>query len=100
MSNLNELAKQSKPTPRAAAIVVDNQADVFVVVMMDELLELYRRKGALGTKDGHRRLTFVVEKEGNEYFLQMPFGGQSVPLTSVNSVDSLVLLLKAAKAPA
>lgn len=99
LERFDELSRLGQPTPRAAAIVVDNKADTFIVVMMDELLELYRRKGALGQKDGHRRLTFVVQKDGGMYSLQMPFGQPSVPLTSVNSVDPLVLLLKAAREP-
>lgn len=99
LDRYNELTRQGKPLPRAAAIVVDNKSDVFIVVMMDELLALYRRKGALGTADGHRRLTFVVQKEEDRYALQMPFGEPPVPLTAVNSVDTLVLLLKTAKEP-
>ena len=99
LDRFNDLSRQGKPLPRAAAIVVDNKADNFVVVMMDELLNLYQRKGALGIHDGHRRLTFVIEKEDGQYALQMPFGEVATPLTSVNSVDSLVLLLKAAKDP-
>lgn len=93
------LEKQGKLLPQAAAIVIDNLGDAFVVVMMNELLDLYRQKGALGAKDGHRRFTFVVQREPEGYFLQMPYGRPPVPLTSVNSIDSLVLLLQTAKSP-
>jgi hypothetical protein len=99
LERYDQLAGQGKSAPRAAAIVIDNIGDAYIVVMMDELLDLYRQKGALRTKDGHRRLTFVVQRDGTHYSLQMPFGRPPVPLTSVNSVDSLVLLLKTAKAP-
>lgn len=95
----SELAAAGKPLPQAAAIVIDNLGDAFVVVMINELLDLYREKGALATPDGSRRFTFVVQRESDGYYLQMPFGQTPVRLTSVNSVDSLVLLLKAAKSP-
>ena len=100
LERYEELAKQGTSVPQAAAIVIDNIGDAYVVVMMDELLALYREKGALDRRDGHRRLTFVVQREAAGYFLQMPYGEPPAKLTSVNSVESLVLLLKAAKAPA
>lgn len=97
LQRFEELAAQGKPKPRAAAIVIDNKANTFVVVMMDELLELYHQKDALGSDDGHRRLTFVIQREGKQYSLQMPAGRPPIPLTSVNSVESLILLLKSKK---
>jgi hypothetical protein len=99
LQRFDELARQGKPLPQAAAIVIDNLGDSFVVVMMNELLDLYREKGALGLPDGHRRLTFVVQREPDGYYLQMPYGEAAVPLSSVNSIDGLVLLLKAARGP-
>jgi hypothetical protein len=95
-----ELRRQGKQLPQAAAIVIDNIGDAFVVVMMDELLRLYEEKNALNRNDGHRRLTFVVQRDANGYYLKMPYGGRPMKLTSVNTVDSLLLLLKAAKTPA
>lgn len=100
LERYEELSRKGKTLPQAAAIVIDNIGNAFVVVMMNELLDLYREKGALGTDDGHRRLTFIVQREPDGYYLQMPYGRPPVRLTSVNSVDSLVLLLKAAKSPA
>ena len=99
LSRFDELRKQGKRLPQAAAIVIDNIGDAYVVVMMDELLRLYAEKDALNRNDGHRRLTFVVQREADGYYLKMPYGGAPMRLTSVNSVDSLVLLLKAAKTP-
>jgi hypothetical protein len=93
-----ELAAAGKPLPQAAAIVIDNLGDSFIVVMMNELLELYRRKGAF-SPDHLRRFTFVIQREPEGYYLQMPYGETPVKLTAVNSVDSLVLLLKAAATP-
>ncbi|MEJ7813410.1 MAG: hypothetical protein WKG32_23585 [Gemmatimonadaceae bacterium] len=95
--NLKGLGKR---LPQAAAIVIDNIGDAYVVVMMDELLRLYHDKRALDRNDGHRRLTFVVQREPDGYYLQMPYGEAPARLTSVNTVDSLVLLLKAANPPA
>jgi hypothetical protein len=99
LERYTKLAALGKRLPQAAAIVIDNRGDAFVVVMINELLDLYREKGALTTPDGGRRFTFVVECEPDGYYLQMPFGRPSVRLTSVNSVESLVLLLKTAKSP-
>jgi hypothetical protein len=99
LERYQELERQGEPLPQAAAIVIDNLGDAFVVVMMNELLELYREKGALKAPDGHRRFTFVVQREADGYYLQMPFGRPPVPLTSVNSIESLVLLLKTARGP-
>lgn len=67
--------------------------------MINEVLELYRQKGAPDQPDGSRRFTFVVIRDQKGYSLQMPYARPPVRLTSVNSIDDLVLLLKAAKAP-
>jgi hypothetical protein len=99
LSRYQDLAKQGQRLPQAAAIVIDNIGNSFIVVMMTELLDLYRQKGVPDTPDGSRRFTFVVRREGGSYYLQMPYGRPSVRLTAVNSVEDLVLLLKAAKAP-
>jgi hypothetical protein len=97
LARFDELHQQGKQLPQAAAIVIDNIGNAYVVVMMDELLRLYSEKDALNRNDGHRRLTFVVQWESDGYDLKMPYGRPPMKLTSVNSVDSLVLLLKAAK---
>lgn len=99
LERYSELAAVGKQLPQAAAIVIDNLGDSFVVVMINELLDLYRDKGAPSAPDGSRRFTFVLQREPDGYYLQMPYGQPAVRLTSVNSVDSLVLLLKAAKSP-
>ena len=88
-----------RPIPQAAAVVIDNIGNSYVVVMMNELLALYQRKGAPETPDGSRRFTFVVIREDSGYSLQMPYGEPPVRLNSVNTVDDLALLLKAAKQP-
>ncbi len=87
------------PLPQAAAIVIDNIGDAYVVVMLDELIALYRSKGALNSRDGSRHFTFVVVRDGKKYFLQRPGDLPQIPLTYVNSVESLLLVLKSAKLP-
>jgi len=67
--------------------------------MLDELIALYRSKGALSSRDGSRHFTFVVVRDGKKYFLQRPGDLPQIPLTYVNSVESLLLLLKSAKLP-
>ena len=67
--------------------------------MLDELITLYRAKGALSSRDGSRHFTFVVVRDGNRYFLQRPGDLPEIPLTDVNSVESLLLLLKTVKQP-
>lgn len=99
LERFEELTRHGQTLPQAAAIVTDNIGDAFVVVMMNELVSLYHEKGAFRERDGHRRFTFTVEREPDGYFLQMPYGQPHVRLSSVNSVDSLLLLLKAAKQP-
>jgi len=99
LDRFDQLSRLGKQLPQAAAIVIDNIGDAFVVVMIDELVQLYREKGALNNQDGHRHLTFNIQIESDGYYLQMPFGRPPVLLSSVNSVESLVLLLKAAKRP-
>lgn len=87
------------PLPQAAAIVIDNIGDAYVVVMLDELITLYRSKGAFASRDSSRHFTFVVVREGNKYFLQRPGDLPQIELTDVNSVESLFLLLKSLKQP-
>ncbi len=87
------------PLPQAAAIVIDNIGDSYVVVMLDELITLYRAKGALTSRDGSRHFTFVVIRDGKTYFLQRPDDQPPIPLTYVNSIESLFLLLKSLKQP-
>ena len=99
LERFQELARLGKRTPQAAAIVIDNKVGKYVVVMINELIDLYRQKGAPASPDGSRRFTFVVIREEDGYSLQMPFGRQPLALTSVDSVSSLTLLLKASKAP-
>jgi len=67
--------------------------------MLDELITLYRAKGALNSRDGSRHFTFVVVRDGKKYFLQRPGDLPQIPLTNVNSVESLLLLLKSLKQP-
>jgi hypothetical protein len=85
------------PLPQAAAIVIDNIGDAYVVVMLDELIPLYRSKGAFASRDSSRHFTFVVVREGNKYFLQRPGDLPQIELTNVNSIESLLLLLKSLK---
>jgi hypothetical protein len=98
LNRYKELARSGRtPLPQAAAIVIDNIGDAYIVVMITELLELYRTKGLPTAPDGSRRFTFVVRREPTGYFLKMPYGLSDVPLTSVNKIESLLLLLKGSK---
>lgn len=98
LKRYNDLAHEGRePLPRAAAIVIDNLRGVYIVVMITELLELYRSRRALNATDGGRHFTFVVRCEDSEYFLVMPDDSREMPLTSVNKIDSLLLLLKGAQ---
>jgi hypothetical protein len=83
--------------PQAAAIVIDNLRDAYIVVMITELLELYRSRRALDASDGRRHFTFVVRREDSDYFLVMPDSSCEMPLTTVNKIDNLLLLLKSAR---
>jgi hypothetical protein len=101
LQRYNELEREGiAPLPLAAAIVIDNIGDSYVVVMMDKLISLYRSKGASTSRDGSRHVTFVAIRENDRYFLQKPDGHPAIPLTNVNSIDSLFLLLKSLKQPA
>ena len=101
LQRYNELERDGiSPLPQAAAIVIDNIGDSYVVVMMDELITLYRAKGAPTSRDGSRHFTFVVIRDGKNYFLQRPDDQPPIPLTNVNSIESLFLLLKSLKQPA
>lgn len=97
LRHYDRLAREGGTLPQAAAIVIDNLRDAYIVVMITELLELYRSRRALDASDGRRHFTFVVRREDSDYFLVMPGGSPEMPLTSVNRIDSLLLLLKSAK---
>jgi hypothetical protein len=98
LSRYKELARLGRaPLPQAAAIVIDNIGDAYIVVMITELLELYRTKGLPTSPDGSRRFTFVVRREPTAYYLKMPYGLNDMLLTAVNNIDSLLLLLKSSK---
>ncbi len=100
LQHYDELEREGvSPMPQAAAIVIDNIGDSYVVVMLDELITLYRAKGALTSHDGSRHFTFVVIRDGKKYFLQRPDDQPPIPLTYVNSIESLFLLLKSLKQP-
>jgi hypothetical protein len=97
LKHYNKLAREGgQPLPQAVAVVIDNLRDAYIVVMITELLELYRSRRALGATDGRRHFTFVVRREDSNYFLVMPDGYPEMPLSSVNEIDSLLLLLKSA----
>lgn len=82
--------------PAAIALVIDNLRNAYIVVTLNELLEL-RRERARNDPNAGDRLTFVVLYRPEGYLLRMPAGGDPVPLTEVNSIESIVLLLKTLK---
>jgi hypothetical protein len=83
--------------PPAIAIVIDNIGESYVVVPMNELIELYRARMKQPQGRG-RHFTFVVEHRAGGYFLVMPDDRPNVPLTHVDSMKSVVDLLKELKA--
>jgi hypothetical protein len=91
-----EIAKTtSEPQlPPAIAIVIDNIGDSYIVVKMNDLLKLYRERVKRPHAAGSRPFTFVVEHRDEGYFLVMPQDLPSVPLVNVNSMDSVVELLR------
>ena len=74
--------------------MIDNIGDSYAVVTMDELLRLYLERLRKPHAPGSRQFTFQVERRDKKYFLVMPGGQPPQPLLNVNSVDSIVLVLK------
>jgi len=88
-----EIVKQTPAElPPAIAVVIDNIGGSYVIVRMNELIELYRARRQTST--GIRKLTFVVERRDNGYFLVMPHGFPAKPLIHINNMASVVSLLK------
>jgi hypothetical protein len=98
LDRYTELTKAGEKRPPAIAVVIDNIGDSYAVVTMDELLSLYLERGKKQHTPGSRQFTFQVERRDNKYFLVMPEGLPAQPLLNVNSVDSIVLLLKTLRA--
>jgi hypothetical protein len=98
LQRYDELSRQGvDPLPQAIAIVIDNIGESYVVITMDELIKLYKRRMVMPGYEGSRIFTFVVQRTAEGYFLQMPADEPPLPLTHVNSIDSIVLLLKSMK---
>lgn len=94
LDRYSELSKAGVKVPPAIAVVIDNIGDSYAVVTMDELLRLYLERLKRPHTPGGRQFTFQVERQANKYFLVMPEGQPPQPLVNVNSVDSILLLLK------
>jgi hypothetical protein len=80
--------------PPAIAVVIDNIHDSYLVVTIDELLRLYWERLKKPHLKGSRQFTFQVEWRAGGYSLVMPGNRPNIPLTHVNSIQSVVLLLK------
>jgi hypothetical protein len=78
--------------PAAIAVVIDNIGGSYVIVQMNELIDLYRAR--MKTSTGIRKFTFVVQRRENNYFLVMPYNFPAKPLVHVNNMASVVNLLK------
>jgi hypothetical protein len=90
-----EIVKQTPAKlPPAIAVVIDNIAGSYVIVPMNELIELYRVRMKNSYSRGNRKLTFVVERSDDSYFLVMPHNFPAKPLINVNNMTSVVELLK------
>ena len=94
LDRYSELSKTNPKMPPAIAVVIDNIGNSYAVVTMDELVQLYFERRKKPHAPGSRQFTFQVERQDNKYFLVMPEGRPPQPLLNVNSVDSIVLLLK------
>jgi hypothetical protein len=79
--------------PPAIAIVIDNIGCSYVVVRINELLDLYTAR-INQSQRGKRHFTFVVERSDEGYFLVMPDGRPNVPLPHINSMRFVIDLLK------
>jgi len=88
-----EIIKQTPGQfPPAIAIVIDNIGGSYVIVPMNDLIELYRAR--MKTSRGIRKFTFVVERRDNGYFLVMPHDLPAKPLIHIDNMASVVSLLK------
>jgi len=70
----------------------NNIGGSYVIVRMNELIGLYRERWK--TSKGIRKLTFVVERRDDGYFLVMPHNLPPKPLIHVNNMASVVSALK------
>jgi hypothetical protein len=82
------------PLPPAVAIVIDNIGGAYVVVRLNDLLDLYRHRIRSNLDPKSRKFTFVLIRRQDGYSLQMPHDKSEMPLTIVNSMESVVSLLK------
>ncbi len=86
--------------PTAIAIVIDNIGDSYIVVLIDDLLRLYRERIKRRHVAKGRHLTFVVERRDEEYYLVMPEESPPVPLLNVDSMNAVVELLRSLRTDA
>lgn len=82
------------PLPPAIAVVIDNIGGAYVVVRLNDLLDLYLHRIRSNPNPESRKFTFVLIRRPDGYFLQMPRDKSEVPLTTVNSLQSVVSFLK------
>lgn len=80
--------------PQAIALVIDNIGGHYVIVSMNELLELYLERRKTPKAEGSRQLTFMIERRDSSYCLLMPNDIPPVALVHVDSMDPIVQLLK------
>ena len=77
--------------PPAVAIVIDNIGQAYVVVPLNDLLDLYLHRIRSNLNPKSRKFTFVLIRGQDGYSLQMPHDKSEVPLTTVNSLERLSL---------
>jgi hypothetical protein len=85
------------PLPAAIAVVIDNIGGAYVVVRLNNLIDLYLHRIRSNPDPESRKFTFVLIRRPEGYFLQMPRDTSEVPLTTVNSLESVVSLLKSVR---
>lgn len=64
------------------------------MVRLNDLLDLYLHRIRSNPNPESRKFAFVLIRRPEGYFLQMPRDKAEVPLTTVNSLQSVVSLLK------
>ena len=89
-----------EPLPMAIAVVSDSIGDAYIVVRLNDLLDLYVYRIRNNSDPDSRKFTFVVIRRSKEYFLQMPRGESEIPLRTVNSLQSIIRHLELSRSKA
>lgn len=89
----SQLQGSVKVLPPAFAIVVDNIRNAYLVVPIQELLQLYLKRVRKPHPEDSRQFTFTIEARSAGYFLVMPDGLPARPIPDVNSLAPVLAVL-------